>query len=138
MNEKAVFVDLLGRRVDADHHRRGRCAPSASSATVDLCDVPAPQHVRRDSGELAADQVGCGRASGQAELAHPRGGAAEGDWRSDVLWAGLGISILLGGLALNGWMMRLCVALAWILPATLLFGAVVLVVDPEYGTFLDG
>jgi hypothetical protein len=70
--------------------------------------------------------IGAGVALGSIAMR-----ATEGDWRTQTLVAGLGLSLLLGGLALNGWMLRLCVALAWIFPVTLLFCAVVLLIDPE-------
>ncbi|MFD0856230.1 hypothetical protein ACFQ07_28585 [Actinomadura adrarensis] len=65
-------------------------------------------------------------------------GSIDGGWRTNVFVAGIGISVLLGGLALNGWVERVCIALAWVFPATLLYGAVLLLVDPSYGSFLDG
>ncbi|WP_143219860.1 hypothetical protein [Actinomadura sp. CNU-125] len=63
---------------------------------------------------------------------------AGGDWRSGVIVAGLAGSLLLGGLALNGWLARVVGALLWIFPATLVFTGLVLVLDPGYGTFLNG
>jgi hypothetical protein len=65
-------------------------------------------------------------------------GKTEGDWRSIVLWLGLGMPLLLFGLALNGWAVRLCAAMAWTLPATALFGGLVIIVDPGYASVLDG
>lgn len=65
-------------------------------------------------------------------------GNAGGDWRSVVLWTGMGIPLLLGGLLLNGWFVKLCGTLAWTLPATILFAGLVLMVDPAYASVLDG
>ncbi|MWA05756.1 hypothetical protein F8568_036450 [Actinomadura sp. LD22] len=64
-------------------------------------------------------------------------GQVEGDWRSDVLWSGLGLPLALAGLALNGWALAFCAALAWTFPATILFGGLVVLVDPGYASFLD-
>ncbi|MGP4029564.1 hypothetical protein [Actinomadura sp. 3N407] len=78
--------------------------------------------------------IGCGvLAVGRAVT-----GNAGADWRSAVLWAGMGVPLLLGGLLFNGWFADLCGALAWTLPATILFAGVVLLVDPGYASRLDG
>ncbi|MEU8798911.1 hypothetical protein [Spirillospora sp. NPDC048819] len=76
--------------------------------------------------------LGCG------VLAVGRAVSGFGDWRSAVLWAGMGVPLLLGGLLFNGWFADLCGALAWTLPATILFAGVVLLVDPDYASRLDG
>ncbi|GGV14099.1 hypothetical protein GCM10010182_38280 [Actinomadura cremea] len=63
---------------------------------------------------------------------------AGGDWRSGVIVGGLAASLVLGGLAMNGWLARLVGRLLWIFPATLLFTGIVLLADPGYGAFLNG
>ncbi|GAA2109547.1 hypothetical protein [Actinomadura alba] len=65
-------------------------------------------------------------------------GDLDGDWRSIVLWIGFGVPILLFGIAFNGWAIRLCAAMAWILPATVLLGGLMVMVDPSYASALDG
>ena len=65
-------------------------------------------------------------------------GRTEGGWRAAVLWIGLGVPLLLGGLALNGWALRLFVVMAWMLPATFVLAGLILLLDPAYGATLDG
>lgn len=77
--------------------------------------------------------AGAALAIGNAVL-----GRFDGGWRAAVLWIGLGVPLLLGGLALNGWALRLFVVMAWMLPATFVLAGLILLLDPAYGETLDG
>lgn len=92
------------------------------------------------SGATAGTRVlGFGLFAGAvAAVARVAADGAGGDWRSGVFVSGLAASLVLGGLAMNGWLTRLVNRLLWIFPATLLFMGIVLVLDPGYGTFLNG
>ncbi|MEV5824417.1 hypothetical protein AB0L25_02450 [Spirillospora sp. NPDC052242] len=59
---------------------------------------------------------------------------AGGDRRTVVAAAGFAVSLLLGGLALNGWRVRLCVRAAWLVPATLMFTGLAMLLDTDYGS----
>ncbi|MBC6456819.1 hypothetical protein [Actinomadura sp. HBU206391] len=104
---------------------------------------------RRQEGQRAAEEAeqpdGCMGVIGWALMVFGAViigravfGEVYGDWRPTVLWLGLGVPLLLFGLAFNGWAVRLCAAMAWTLPATILFGALIVMVDPGYASVLDG
>ncbi|MEV5824416.1 hypothetical protein AB0L25_02445 [Spirillospora sp. NPDC052242] len=107
--------------------------PDPASGT----DEPAP--APKSGATTGTRLLGFGLFAGAiAAVARVAADGAGGDWRSGVFVSGLAASLVLGGLAMNGWLTRLVNRLLWIFPATLLFMGIVLVLDPGYGTFLNG
>lgn len=58
---------------------------------------------------------------------------ADGDLRRLLAAVGYGTALLMGGLALNGWQVRLSLKLMWLFPATVAVVGMAMIADPDYG-----
>ncbi|GGV14105.1 hypothetical protein GCM10010182_38290 [Actinomadura cremea] len=58
---------------------------------------------------------------------------ADGDPRRLLAAVGYGTALLMGGLALNGWQVRLSLKLMWLFPATVAVVGMAMIADPDYG-----